>query len=421
MLNTSRPSSEEGMQDRQDSQSLEGRDSGYEDGQILRFIRVRFPGHAHSYPFVLGKRRHLPYGQKVLALSDRGMAIGYVNSFPYEVPYSEKIGPIRTISRVASQEDESSVSTERGREKEMETLCKELIKKHQLEMNLTHVEFTGYGKKVVFYFTAPQRVDFRDLVRNLVSELRMKIELRQIGARERAAAMGGLGPCGLALCCSTFLNRYGNISIKMAKVQNLSLVASKLNGLCGQLKCCLSYEEDVYQEKRSRLPQEDQLIQTMNGDRGKVLRLHVLKEQFDVLTDRGVIRRYYYNQFEKEKHRMPDDWKMPEKLNHVSHETTQVIGLPQKNDEKELVFKNEEQDREQDKEKGLSCNTSPQEEDKKKAPVEDSKESSPSLKDVPGPASSKPQGPLPNSQKNNPFRKRNHLKKRFHTSSKKGR
>ena len=420
MVNAVQVSSGEERQDYRDSQSLEEKNSKYQDAQILRFIRVRFPGHAHSYPFVLG-RRHLSYGQKVLALSDRGMAVGYVNSFPYEVPYNEKLGPIRTISRIASEEDECSVSTQGSLEKEMEVLCKELIKKHQLEMNLTHVELTGYGKKVVFYFTAPQRVDFRDLVRNLVSELKIKIELRQISARERAAAMGGLGPCGRALCCSTFLNQYGNISIKMAKVQNLSLVPSKLNGLCGQLKCCLSYEEDVYQEKRSRLPQEDQLIETANGDRGKVLRLHILKEQFDMLTDQGVIRRYHCDQFQKEGHQPPSDWTMPERFNHVSHETTQVITLLPKAEEKDLDFKDEEA---QGKEEELPspAEVSKGKEDEERAVPKNSKKETrrPPSKDSPVAFGPRSKSLSIKSQKNNPFNKRRRpFKKKSHTSPKK--
>ena len=300
------------------------RESKYQDGQILRFIRVRFPGHAHSYPFILG-RRSLSYGQKVMALSDRGMTLGYVNSFSYEVPYSEELEPVRTISRVASEQDELSVGSQEGREKEMEDLCKDFITRHKLDMNLTHVELTGYGKKAVFYFTAPKRVDFRDLLKDLVSEFKIRVELRQISVRERAAALGGLGPCGRSLCCSTFLKQYGNVSIKMAKLQNLSLTPGKLNGLCGQLKCCLSYEEDVYLEKRNRLPREQQLIETANGDRGKVLRLHVFEEQFDMLTERGVIRRYHCQQFDAQKSPL-QDWKMPENFEHISHETSQVVG-----------------------------------------------------------------------------------------------
>ncbi|MCY4643546.1 MAG: regulatory iron-sulfur-containing complex subunit RicT [Bacteriovoracales bacterium] len=311
----------------------------YREGQTLQFIRVRFPGHAHSYPFILGKRS-FSYGQKVMALSDRGMTVGYVNSFPYEAPYQKELEPIRTISRPATDEDENTGGSQESKEKEMEELCKKLIEKHRLNMNLTHVELIAYGKKVVFYFTAPQRVDFRALIRDLVGELKMKIELRQIGQRERAAALGGLGPCGLSLCCSTFLNRYGNISIKMAKLQNLSLVPAKLNGLCGQLKCCLSYEQNVYRDKLSRLPEKDELIETLNGDRGKVLRHHIIPEEFDMLTDRGVIRRYHALQYDPQKQNPKPSWEMPQNFDHISQETSTVIGPPpppQKAPEKPLA------------------------------------------------------------------------------------
>ena len=389
------------------------KNSKYQDGQILRFIRVRFPGHAHSYPFILG-RRQLSYGQKVMALSDRGMTVGYVNSFPYEVAYSGELEPVRTISRIALEEDELATGTQEGQEKEIEVLCKELIKKHQLEMNLTHVELTGYGKKAVFYFTAPQRVDFRGLVRDLVSQLKMKIELRQISVRERAAALGGLGPCGRALCCSTFLKSYGNVSIKMAKVQNLTLVPSKLNGLCGQLKCCLSYEEEVYQEKRDRLPQENQLIEVANGDRGKVLHLHVFGEQFDMLTDRGVIRRYHYNQYQPKKYQSPADWKMSEEFNHVSYETSQVIGLPQQTLETPHPFQEEVNVKKQGLTELKDAEAS------KYSVVKNSQEATPPLTKKPIPKQpaksnqSDQQNRVLKAQKNNPFKRRKRSKNRPH-------
>lgn len=296
----------------------------FKDGQILRFIRVRFPGHAKSYPFMIG-RRNYTYGQRVIALSDRGMATGYINSFPYDVEFNESLLPVRTISRIANEEDQNLKEDSLTREKEYEDLCKDLIKKHELAMNLTHVELTGHGKKAVFYFTAPERVDFRGLVKDLVSNLRMRIELRQISARERSAALGGLGPCGRAFCCSTFLSRYGNVNIKMARTQNLTLIPSKLNGLCGQLKCCIAYEEEVYQEKRSNLPEEGTIIRAQNGDIGKINKLHIIKEQFDMITESGVIRRYTADQFDKDNN-LPENYRFPREFQNISFETDIVIG-----------------------------------------------------------------------------------------------
>lgn len=296
----------------------------FTDGELLKFIRVRFPGHARSYPFLVGQRS-LKYGQKVVAMSDRGMAVGYVNSFPYEIPFEKSLLPLKSINKIASEEDIEKEKETYKKQKETETICQDLIEKHNLDMNLTHVEFTQFGKKVVFYFVAPSRVDFRGLVKDLVSELKLRIELRQISVRDRAASQGALGPCGRELCCSSFLSRYGNVNIKMAKNQNLTLNYSKLNGVCGQLKCCLQYEDEVYDEKRKTLPREGRIIQTRDGERGKVFRLHILSEQFDLLTNKGKIKRYTAYYFDKEIE--PHKARMPDRFDHISDETTTIIGL----------------------------------------------------------------------------------------------
>jgi cell fate regulator YaaT (PSP1 superfamily) len=313
-------------------------DSSYHEGQILNFVRVRFPGHAKSYPFLIGKRK-LMYGQKVMAMSDRGVAVGYINSFPYEAEFKKEMLPIKSISKVATAEDIANEKDTYKKQKDTETLCQNLIEKHNLSMNLTHVEFTGYGKKVVFYFVAAARVDFRNLVRDLVSELKLRIELRQISVRDRAASMGALGPCGRELCCSSFLSKYGNVSVKMAKNQNLTLNYSKLNGVCGQLKCCLQYEDEVYANKRKRIPDEGKFVKTNDGNSGKVLRIHLLSEQFDVLTNRGQIKRYVSSMFDKT---IPEaDAKMPRRFDNISDETGNVVGLTE---QESLKAKNFQED-----------------------------------------------------------------------------
>ena len=298
----------------------------FQVGDILRFVRVRFPGHAKSYPFLIGKRK-LMYGQKVVAMSDRGMAVGYVNSFTYELPFKKQMLPLKSISKVASEEDIDKEKDVYKKQKETETLCQRLIEKHKLDMNLTHVEFTHFGKKVVFYFVAPARVDFRGLVKDLVNELKLRIELRQISVRDRSASMGALGPCGRELCCSSFLSRYGNVSIKMAKNQNLSLNYSKLNGVCGQLKCCLQYEDEVYSQKRKNLPRVGEFIKTRNGDTGKVTRLNLLAEQFDMITNRGHIKRYVREMVEKKIDEK--EARMPERFDNISDQTSTIHGLEQ--------------------------------------------------------------------------------------------
>jgi hypothetical protein len=191
-------------------------------------------------------------------------------------------------------------------------------------------------EKVVFYFVAPARVDFRGLVKDLVSELKLRIELRQISVRDRAASQGALGPCGRELCCSSFLSRYGNVNIKMAKNQNLTLNYSKLNGVCGQLKCCLQYEDEVYDQKRKALPNEGRIIRTRDGEMGKVFRLHLLSEQFDLLTNKGKIKRYTAHYFDKEID--PKRANMPHKFDHLSDETTTVIGLTEEESRRSQEF-----------------------------------------------------------------------------------
>jgi cell fate regulator YaaT (PSP1 superfamily) len=192
-------------------------------------------------------------------------------------------------------------------------------------MILTHIEFTQFGKKAVFYFNAPARVDFRELVKDLVYDLKMRIELRQISVRDRAAALGSVGACGMQTCCSTFLKNYGNVSIKMAKNQNLALIPSKLNGVCGQIKCCIKYEDEVYTDKRKNLPKEGQFIKTKNGDIGKVLKLNVLVEQFEMLTDLGARRNYSAGQYLGKESDAPSTYRFPESFEHVVNETQNLI------------------------------------------------------------------------------------------------
>jgi cell fate regulator YaaT (PSP1 superfamily) len=309
----------------------------FKHGDILNFIRVRFPGNAKSFSFYMGDRK-LMYGQKVVAMSDRGIAVGYINSFPYQLVYTKDMPAIRSILRVATEEDLQTERETYKKQKEVESLCIDLITKHQLDMNMTHVEFTQFGKKVVFYFTAPARVDFRGLVKDLVGELKLRIELRQISVRDRSASVGGLGPCGRQLCCSSFLSRYGNVNIKMAKNQDLTLSFNKLNGVCGQLKCCLQYEDEVYSHKRRNLPRIGQFIETYNGDRGVVERLHILSERFDLLTDRGIMRSYSIGQFKAE---LPQDYRMPDRFDHIADERSNVIGISEDQAKKALEFEKE--------------------------------------------------------------------------------
>jgi len=325
--------------EREASQEAENReDSRFKEGQVLRFVRVRFPGNSRSFAFLVGKRR-IEYGQKVVAMSDRGMAVGYVNSFPYDVPFNKSMLPVRSISKVAMEDDIVKDRDAYHQQKNAENICNDLIADYQLDMHLTHVEFTSFGKKAVFYFIAPARVDFRDLVKELVGRLKTRIELRQISVRDRSASVGGIGPCGRELCCSSFLTKYGNVGIKMAKNQDLTLNFSKLNGVCGQLKCCLQYEDEVYREKRSRLPKEGDFISTHTGEIGRVDRLHLLSEQFVMMTNRGIRKRYvvdlYKDTLKKEEANFPLEFES------VSDETFKVIGMDEAEAKKVIAFEAE--------------------------------------------------------------------------------
>lgn len=302
----------------------------FTEGQLLRFIRVRFPGNNKSFTFYIGDREY-PFGQKVLAMSDRGLAVGFINSQVYEMKFNKSLLPIRSIIRVATADD-ALVEQENFRsERKLREIADRLIEKNGLDMTLTQVEVVGLGKKAIFYFTAPTRVDFRGLVHEMVSEMKMRIELRQISVRDRAASVGGLGPCGRELCCSSFLARYGNVGIKLAKNQDLSLNSSKINGVCGQLKCCLTYEDEVYQEKRKKLPRENAIVKTKDGHAGKVVRLHILSEQFETISPEGVIRRYVAEMWDG----AAEGVEIPKYFeNGVTDNTKTVVGLDLVNAEK---------------------------------------------------------------------------------------
>jgi cell fate regulator YaaT (PSP1 superfamily) len=310
-------------------------DSRFKDGDEITLVRVRFPGNSRSFPFVTGKRV-FGYGQKVIAMSDRGMDVGYINSFPYLTTFKKQMLPLRSIANVASEQDIREQQDNIRKQKEAESKANDLVRKLKLDMNITHVEITQFGKKMVFYFTAPARVDFRDLVKQLVGDLKIRIELRQISVRDRAASLGSIGACGQATCCSSFLKNYGNVTIKMAKNQNLALIPSKINGVCGQIKCCIKYEDDVYLDKRKLLPREGSIIKVANGDKGKVLKLHILIEQFDMMTDQGQIRRYARNQYTDKK--TLDKKEFPERFKHIVNETSTVIGLTVKQKETSEQF-----------------------------------------------------------------------------------
>lgn len=220
-------------------------------------------------------------GQNVVVETARGVEFGEVVVGPKEVMEEDIVAPLKKVLRIATLEDEIQNKQNIEKEKDAFQICLEKIAQHQLEMKLIDVEYTFDNNKVIFYFTADGRVDFRELVKDLAAIFKTRIELRQIGVRDEAKMIGGLGPCGKSLCCATWLGDFEPVSIKMAKEQNLSLNPTKISGICGRLMCCLKYEHDMYQCLRENLPEPGEKILTPEG-LGIVVENNVLLESVKV-------------------------------------------------------------------------------------------------------------------------------------------
>lgn len=217
------------------------------------------------------------YGQYVIVETARGTEFGTVVIPNREVNDEEIIPPLKPITRKATDEDIEHNKENKAKEKEAFEICIEKIKKHNLEMRLIATELTFDNNKLIFYFTADGRIDFRDLVKDLAAIFRTRIELRQIGVRDEAKYINGIGICGRTLCCATFLGDFHPVSIKMAKDQGLSLNPTKISGVCGRLMCCLKYEQNAYDYLLKRLPREGDIVDTPEGQ-GEVLSVNVLKQ-----------------------------------------------------------------------------------------------------------------------------------------------
>jgi cell fate regulator YaaT (PSP1 superfamily) len=224
-------------------------------------------------------------GTKVIVETARGIEFGEAVVGNREVNEEEIIAPLKKVIRIATDEDVQQSEENKRREKEAFKIFLEKIKDHNLEMKLIDVEYTFDGNKVLFYFTADGRVDFRELVKDLAAIFKTRIELRQIGVRDEAKMLGGLGICGRTLCCSTHLGEFEPVSIKMAKEQSLSLNPSKISGTCGRLMCCLKYEQDTYEEVLGRTPKVNAIVSTPQGQ-GTVMSVNLLKELVKVKLDK---------------------------------------------------------------------------------------------------------------------------------------
>ena len=223
-------------------------------------------------------------GQSVIVETARGIEFGDVVIGKKQVAKEDLVLPLKTVLRIATEEDMQIVADNQRKAEEALAACQEKVLNHNLDMKLVDVEYTFDCNKIIFYFTADGRIDFRELVKDLAAVFRTRIELRQIGVRDEAKMLGGMGPCGRPLCCATFLGEFDPVSIRMAKDQNLSLNPAKISGICGRLMCCLKYETDSYEEAKEKLPDIGSYVMTVFGV-GKVIGLNILEKIVQVELD----------------------------------------------------------------------------------------------------------------------------------------
>lgn len=247
---------------------------------MVMVIGVRFKKAGKIYYFS-PDNLNIQKGNNVIVETARGIEFGKCVIKPKNIDESDIVPPLKNVLRIATEDDVKKYGENKRKEKDAFDICIEKIQQHNLKMKLIDVEYTFDNNKVIFYFTADGRVDFRELVKDLASIFRTRIELRQIGVRDEAKMIGGLGPCGRVMCCSTFLGDFVPVSIKMAKEQNLSLNPTKISGICGRLMCCLNYEQDTYERIRQKLPQKGSVVNTVYG-RGEVMSNSVVKENIKV-------------------------------------------------------------------------------------------------------------------------------------------
>lgn len=247
---------------------------------MVKIVGIRFKKAGKTYYFS-PEGFDLHIDDAVIVETARGIEFGLVNLEPKEISESSLVSELKPVVRKATEKDIETHKENMKKEEKAFSICEEKIKSHNLDMKLVDVEFTFDNNKVIFYFTSDGRVDFRELVKDLASVFRTRIELRQIGVRDEAKMLGGIGPCGRPLCCSSYLADFTSVSIKMAKDQNLSLNPTKISGICGRLMCCLKYEQDTYEEIRKRLPRVGSIVETVDGQ-GEVVLNNTIKEQVKV-------------------------------------------------------------------------------------------------------------------------------------------
>ena len=294
---------------------------------MIKVIGVRFRTAGKIYFFSPGGLE-LKAGDKVIVETARGVEFGSVVTGIKEVPDDQISQPLKPVTRIATQDDVRREAKNREKEKDAFKICQEKIRKHGLEMKLIDAEYTFDNNKVLFYFTADGRIDFRELVKDLASVFRTRIELRQIGVRDETKIRGGIGICGRPLCCHTYLTEFAPVSIKMAKEQNLSLNPTKISGVCGRLMCCLTNEEETYEELNSHLPSIGDYVTTPEKLKGEVQSVNVLRQTVKIVVsldnDEKEVRDYKVDELRFKPRRR--------KNNRVSKEEMKELrGLEEKN------------------------------------------------------------------------------------------
>ncbi|MCI8660697.1 MAG: stage 0 sporulation family protein [Lachnospiraceae bacterium] len=266
---------------------------------MITVIGVRFRSGGKIYYFSPGDME-IHSGDNVIVETARGVEYGYVVLGNRQVEEENVIQPLKSVIRMATEDDHIKEKNNRKKEKDAFGICQEKIHKHELEMKLIDVEYTFDNNKILFYFTADGRIDFRELVKDLASVFKTRIELRQVGVRDETKIVGGVGICGRELCCHSYLSEFIPVSIRMAKEQNLSLNPTKISGVCGRLMCCLKNEEETYEYLNSKLPGVGDFVTTDDGLKGEVHSVNVLRQQVKVVVtvdhDEKEIREYKVDQ-----------------------------------------------------------------------------------------------------------------------------
>ncbi|WP_302793893.1 PSP1 domain-containing protein [Eubacterium ventriosum] len=251
---------------------------------MIKVIGVRFRQAGKIYNFSPADFQ-VKVGDHVIVETARGIEYGSVVQGIREVADDKVIMPLKSVIRIATEEDDKKAIENNEKEKKAFKICKEKIAKHGLEMKLIETEYTFDNNKVLFYFTADGRIDFRELVKDLASVFKTRIELRQVGVRDETKMLGGIGICGRPLCCNTYLSEFIPVSIKMAKEQSLSLNPTKISGICGRLMCCLKNEQEAYEELNSNLPDIGEKVKTFDGFKGEAVSVNVLRQKVKIVVE----------------------------------------------------------------------------------------------------------------------------------------